>query len=186
MKTYNKITALLVLFFGILVSANSQIQTQSLTAYSLPEQIDAMCQLSPTQGNTAEGTVTFSKVKGGVRVIVEMKGLTPGKHGFHIHEFGDCSAPDGTSAGGHYNPEKMEHAGPMDHSRHEGDLGNIVADENGNAHLDYVDTKIELKGKNSIIGKSIIVHQNEDDLKTQPTGNAGPRIACGVITEGGC
>lgn len=186
MKANNKFTIILVLFFGVMMSANSQIQTQSFASYSLPTQIDAMCPLSPTVGNTAEGTVSFSKVKGGVRVIVEMKGLTPGKHGIHIHEFGDCSAPDASSAGGHFNPENEQHAGPMDNMRHEGDLGNIVADENGNAHLDYVDTKMELKGKKSIIGKSIIVHQNEDDLKTQPTGNAGPRIACGVITEGGC
>ncbi|HEY9115650.1 MAG TPA: superoxide dismutase family protein [Bacteroidales bacterium] len=186
MKTNNRFSLILILSFGLIMSGHAQIQTQSLTSYSLPSQIDAMSLISPTQGNTAEGTVTFSKVKGGVRIILEMKGLTPGKHGIHIHEFGDCSAPDASSAGAHFNPEMLEHAGPMDHSRHEGDLGNIVADENGNAHLDYVDTKISLKGKDSIIGKSIIVHQNEDDLKTQPTGNAGPRIACGVIKEGGC
>jgi superoxide dismutase, Cu-Zn family len=186
MKTYKNFSALLILFFGLLMTVNSQTQSQALTAYSLPSQVDANCMLSPTEGNSAEGIVTFTKVKGGLRVIVEMKNLSPGKHGIHIHEFGDCSALDASSAGGHFNPDKEPHAGPIDEMRHEGDLGNIVADENGNAHLDFVDTKLSLKGKYSIIGKSIIVHKGEDDLKTQPSGNSGPRIACGVILEGGC
>jgi Cu-Zn family superoxide dismutase len=108
-------------------------------------------------------------------------GLKKGKHGFHIHEFGDCSAPDGTSAGGHFNPEGKMHGAPVDMSRHAGDMGNIEADESGKAHLEYIDPMMSLTGDHSIIGRSVILHQNEDDLKTQPTGNAGPRIACGVI-----
>ena len=186
MKTYNKITLVLIVFFTSLMFANSQTHTQTLASYSVPSEITATCLLSPTEGNTAEGTVNFYKVKGGVRVVVEMKGLTPGKHGIHIHEFGDCSAPDASSAGGHFNPDKDPHAGPMDKMRHEGDLGNIVADKNGVGHLDFVDSKLSFKGKNSIIGKSIVVHKGEDDLKSQPSGNSGPRIACGVISEGGC
>jgi Cu-Zn family superoxide dismutase len=114
-------------------------------------------------------------------VVADLQGLTKGKHGFHIHEFGDCNSPDGTSAGGHFNPEGKTHGAPMDMSRHEGDMGNLEADDSGKAYLEYLDTVIKLKGPNSIIGRSIIVHKGEDDLKSQPAGNAGPRVACGVI-----
>jgi superoxide dismutase, Cu-Zn family len=144
----------------------------------------AVCMLYPTQGNKVTGTVRFTQVPGGVRVVADLQGLTKGKHGIHIHECGDCTAPDGTSAGGHFNPKAMSHGSPMDAMRHEGDMANIEADEAGNAHLDYVDKTLSFDGDASIIGRSIIVHQNEDDMKTQPTGNAGPRIACGVIGIG--
>jgi Cu-Zn family superoxide dismutase len=141
----------------------------------------AVCVLYPTAGNKVSGTVRFSQVTGGIKVVADIRGLTPGKHGFHIHECGDCTFPDGTSAGGHFNPKAMSHGAPMDAMRHEGDMGNIVADESGNAHLEYVDNTLSFEGEASIIGRSVIVHQNEDDMKTQPTGNAGPRLACGVI-----
>jgi len=140
-----------------------------------------ICILYPTQGSSVSGTITFIKVDDGVKVIADIRGLTRGKHGFHIHEFGDCSSPDASSAGGHYNPEMKSHGAPMDMERHMGDMGNLVADESGNAHLEYVDRSISLNGDNSIIGHSVILHKNEDDLKSQPTGNSGPRIACGVI-----
>ena len=141
----------------------------------------AVCVLNPTVGNTLTGSITFTQTDKGVRVVVDVQGLSKGKHGFHIHEFGDCSAPDGTSAGGHFNPMGKTHGAPMDMSRHIGDMGNIDVDESGKAHLDYVDTMMSLNGDHSIIGRSVILHKNEDDMKTQPTGNAGPRIACGVI-----
>ena len=141
----------------------------------------AICVLNPTTGNNVTGTVTFTKINEGIKVIADMQGLSKGKHGIHIHEFGDCSAVDGTSAGGHFNPEGMTHAGPMDKMRHEGDMGNIEADENGKAHLEYIDKSISLEGKHSIIGRSVVVHKGEDDMKSQPAGNAGPRVACGVI-----
>ncbi len=144
----------------------------------------AVCVLYPTQGNKVTGTVWFTQVTGGVKVVADLKGLTKGKHGFHIHECGDCTAPDGTSAGGHFNPKSMNHGAPMDAMRHEGDMGNIEADESGNAHLEYVDKSISFDGDASIIGRSVIVHKDEDDLKTQPTGNAGARVACGVIGIG--
>ena len=122
------------------------------------------------------------EAEGGVRVIALISGLEPNsKHGFHIHEYGDCSAVDATSAGGHFNPMNMSHGGPEDKMRHAGDLGNLVADENGNAAVDFLDPLLTLRGDESIIGLSVIVHKGEDDLKTQPTGNSGPRIACGVI-----
>jgi Cu-Zn family superoxide dismutase len=85
------------------------------------------------------------------------------------------------SAGGHFNPEGKSHGAPMDMSRHMGDMGNLEADESGKAHLEYVDATLQLNGPDSILGRSLIIHKNEDDLKTQPTGNAGPRVACGVI-----
>jgi Cu-Zn family superoxide dismutase len=141
-----------------------------------------ICLLYPTQGNKVSGTVTFVETEGGVRVIALVSGLEPNtKHGFHIHEFGDCSASDASSAGGHFNPDAMSHGGPMDKMHHAGDLGNLEADVNGNATLDYIDPMLAMRGDYSIIGLSVVVHQNEDDLKTQPSGNSGPRIACGVI-----
>lgn len=151
-----------------------------------PEQMnvkEAKVMLAPTKGNQVRGLVTFTAVEGGVRVVADVDGLTPGAHGFHIHEFGDCSAPDASSAGGHYNPTKKHHGAPDDKDRHVGDLGNIVADARGHGHYDRVDKVIELNGKNSILGKSFIVHEKADDYKTQPTGNAGARQACGVIVE---
>ncbi len=141
----------------------------------------AVAVLTPTKGNTVSGIVRFEAVAEGIRVVADLTGLTPGKHGFHIHEFGDCSSEDGSSAGGHFNPAKMLHSGPSSKERHAGDLGNIEADKEGKAHLDYVDSMISFSGKNSIIGRGVIVHEKEDDLKTQPTGAAGARLACGVI-----
>ena len=141
----------------------------------------AICILYPTQGNKVNGIITFTLTENKIHVTGDIHGLTKGKHGFHIHEFGDCSAPDGSSAGGHFNPDKMEHAGPMSPMRHEGDMGNIEADANGNVHLDYMDAMISFEGKNSIIGRGVIVHEKEDDFHTQPTGNAGARVANGVI-----
>jgi superoxide dismutase, Cu-Zn family len=141
----------------------------------------AVCVLYPTQGNTASGTIIFTRADKGIRVVVDVQGLSKGKHGFHIHEFGDCSSQDGMSAGGHFNPVGKAHGAPMDMNRHMGDMGNIEADETGKAHMDYIDPMLTFEGSNSIIGRSVILHKNEDDLKTQPTGNAGPRVACGVI-----
>lgn len=141
----------------------------------------AVAVLSPTQGNSVSGTVTFVKVQTGVKIVADVSGLTPGQHGFHVHEFGDCSAPDGASAGGHFNPSRMQHAGPDTGFRHAGDFGNLVVDASGKAHYERVDTMILLNGPNSIIGHAVIIHEKADDLKTQPTGNAGGRVACGVI-----
>lgn len=141
----------------------------------------AIATLNPTEGNEVSGVVTFTTTDKGLRIVADVEGLTPGKHGFHIHEYGDCSAADGTSAGGHFNPFNKPHGAPTSMERHAGDLGNIVADENGKAHLDWTDPILKLGGENSIVGRAVIVHAGEDDLHSQPTGNAGPRVACGVI-----
>ncbi|HEX4629771.1 MAG TPA: superoxide dismutase family protein [Chthoniobacterales bacterium] len=140
----------------------------------------ATCKLESKSGSQVTGTVTFTKVGDDVQVVADITGLKPGKHGFHIHEKGDCSAPDAASAGGHFNPMHKHHGGPMTAERHEGDLGNIETDASGKTHLDWKG-KLNLSGADSIIGKSIVVHEKEDDLKTDPAGNAGARVACGAI-----
>jgi superoxide dismutase, Cu-Zn family len=141
----------------------------------------AVAVLHAASGSKVTGTVTFTKTDEGVRVVADVDGLTPGEHGFHIHDFGDCTAADATTAGGHYNPGKHQHAGPDAEMRHKGDLGNLTADAAGKAHYERVDSKLQLSGEHSIVGRSVIVHEKVDDLKTQPTGNAGARVACGVI-----
>lgn len=142
---------------------------------------NAVAVVHPTDGNEVTGTVTFEQSDDGVRVQATLEGLEEGEHGFHIHQYGDCTADDGTSAGGHYNPTEEQHGAPEDDERHVGDMGNITADENGNATIDYVDSKIELNGNNSIIGRGLVVHGGQDDLTSQPSGDAGPRVGCGVI-----
>ena len=148
---------------------------------AIPTPIIAVAELSPTQGNDVRGTVIFSQESDGVHVVANLTGLTPGEHGFHVHEKGDCSAPDGSSAGGHFNPTNMPHAGPDAEQRHAGDLGNITADAKGEGHYDRVDSHLSLEGDHAIVGLSVIVHGGKDDFTSQPSGNAGPRVACGVI-----
>lgn len=206
----------------------------------------AVAVIHPTAGSKCQGVVWFICTDDcKVKVIADIQGLTPnGKHGFHIHEFGDCTAPDATSAGGHYNPQGHPHAGPDQAMRHAGDLGNLQADPQGNAHLEMVVDNISIAGcmgpmgrqgmmcpmdgkgmmgqpdgqdmmgqgmmgqrddkgmmgdgkgmmgdgkgmmmcpmmmKPPILGRSVIIHAQADDLTTQPTGNAGARIGCGII-----
>lgn len=140
----------------------------------------ATAQLESKSNSKVTGTVTFTKVGDEVHVVANILNLTPGKHGFHIHEKGDCSAPDAASAGAHFNPTQQHHGGPATLDHHTGDLGNIETDASGKTHLDWKG-KLSLSGKDSIIGKSVVVHEKEDDLKTDPAGNSGARIACGVI-----
>jgi len=155
--------------------------TKAKSEYQAAGPSRAIAVVNPTEGNKVHGLVTFTKVGDSVKVVAEINGLTPGKHGFHIHEFGDCSSKDGAAAGGHFNPAGKPHGAPTDANRHEGDLGNIDAGADGKAHLDLTDSVLKLDGAGSIIGRGLIVHANADDLKTQPTGNAGGRLACGVI-----
>jgi len=141
----------------------------------------AIAVIGPTKGNSTSGIVKFIKTDKGIRVTAFLKNLSPGSHGFHIHEFGDCTSDNGTSAGGHFNPTHQSHGNPKSTSYHIGDLGNIVAAKNGQAHLDKVLPHLKLNGPNSIIGRGIIIHAKTDDFTSQPTGAAGKRIACGVI-----
>ena len=144
------------------------------------EATQASAVINPTEGNQAQGTVEFMQEADGVRVIANLTGLTEGDHGFHIHEKGDCSAADGTSAGGHFNPENKAHGAPDAAERHVGDLGNITADGSGQATYNRLDTHLELNGANNIIGLAVIVHALPDDF-SQPTGAAGARVGCGVV-----
>jgi len=144
--------------------------------------LKAIAVLHPTGSNKLSGTVTFTEVADGVQVNAEITGLTPGNHGFHVHEFGDCSAADATSAGAHFNPANKPHAGPDATERHVGDMGNVEADASGKAKLEYLDHQISLTNdQSSVIGRSVVVHAKADDLKSQPAGDSGARIACGVI-----
>jgi Cu-Zn family superoxide dismutase len=141
----------------------------------------AIARLSPASDSGVSGTVRFEKEGDGVRVLANIFGLSPGQHGFHIHEKGDCSAPDASSAGGHFNPSGEPHAARDATSRHAGDLGNLVAGADGHALHDFLDTGISLSGATSIVGRAVVVHAGRDDLKTQPSGVAGARGAGGVI-----
>jgi Cu-Zn family superoxide dismutase len=158
-----------------------------LIAQAQPEEkssapLKAIAVLYPTAGNKASGTVTFTEVADGVQVHAEITGLTPGNHGFHVHEFGDCSAADATSAGAHFNPTTKPHAAPDEAERHVGDMGNVEADGSGKAKLDYLDHQISLiNDQQLVIGRSVVVHAKADDLKSQPAGDSGARVACGVI-----
>jgi superoxide dismutase, Cu-Zn family len=143
----------------------------------------AVAALNPTKGSHAAGMVYFTDVEEGVQIVADVEGLSPGKHGFHIHEYGDCSSPDAASAGGHFNPTYKKHGGPDSAERHVGDLGNLVADERGVAHYDRIDSVISLNGSYSIVGKALVVHANADDFKTQPKGNSGGGVTCGIISE---
>jgi len=139
--------------------------------------------IEPTQGNSVHGTVRFTgQPDGSVQVVADLEGLTPNaQHAIHVHETGDCSAPDAMSAGGHYNPEGKPHGLPPAEERHAGDLGNLTADASGNAHYTITVNNISVSnGKNPVLGKAVIVHAKLDD-GGQPTGNAGARLGCGVI-----
>lgn len=142
----------------------------------------AVAVLHPTSGNKTHGTIRFIQTGTAVKVVADLNGLTPGqKHAMHVHQFGDCTAPDATSAGGHYNPEGHPHALPEADMRHAGDLGNVQADSQGKAHYELTVHNITIAGtQNPIIGRAVIVHAKPDD-GSQPVGNAGARIACGVI-----
>jgi len=157
-----------------------------------PETISAETATATLQGAPTDtdfkGTITFTPEGNGVRVAAHVEGVdTDGAHGFHVHETGDCTHGEGdkhfTTAGGHFNPAGVEHACPPAEPRHAGDLGNIEV-TGGSGHIEATTTLLSLSGPNSVVGKAIILHAKADDCKTQPTGDAGDRLACGVVTLG--
>lgn len=173
MRGILKGTLLLIVVFGMaLVGCSHKTEGQANKGIAI---------MNPTEGSKVTGIVSFEKSGNGVRITADIEGLSPGPHGFHIHEFGDCSSPDAASAGGHFNPTDMPHGGPKVEKHHAGDLGNIEADKNGHARMEITDNMLSLEGPNSVIGRSVIVHAQADDFKTQPTGGSGARVACGVI-----
>lgn len=143
----------------------------------------AVARLEPRSGTEVTGTVTFTETDGTVVVTAELENITPaGPRGFHVHEVGDCSAPDATSAGGHFDPHGHPHGAPSVGEHHVGDLGNIVARDDGTASYSMtVDFLTVSPGDASVVGRSVVVHAQQDDFETQPTGDAGGRVACGVI-----
>jgi superoxide dismutase, Cu-Zn family len=144
--------------------------------------LNAVAVLNPTAGSQCHGVIRFTQDGDVVKVVADIEGLNPGQqHAIHVHDFGDCSAPDATSAGSHYNPEGHQHGLPATAERHAGDLGNLTADKDGKTHYEITVTNCSVAGlKNPILGRAVIVHAKVDD-GGQPVGNAGARIACGVI-----
>jgi Cu-Zn family superoxide dismutase len=153
---------------------------------STPSGPRAVAQLQSTTGNAATGTISFTQAGDKVIVAGEVRGLKPNaEHGFHVHEKGDCSSGDGLSAGGHFNPDGKSHGQHAMGAHHAGDLPSLKADASGVARVNFVSTSMTVgSGASDIIGRGLIVHRDPDDYKTQPTGNAGPRLACAVITRG--
>lgn len=145
--------------------------------------LSATAKLAPTKGNTTSGSVSFRQSGARVMVSAAVSGLKPGgEHGFHVHEKGDCSSGDGMSTGGHFNPQGKRHGGYPSAERHGGDMPNLRADQYGNASFSVeLDNVTVADGPTSVVGKGVIVHAMADDYKTQPTGNAGARLACGVV-----
>jgi Cu-Zn family superoxide dismutase len=165
---------------GTTAPAPSAATSSSPITRTVPGLEIAMAQLEPKSGSQVTGLVAFRQVGDEVLVTGMIKNLKPGKHGFHIHDKGDCSSPDAASAGPHFNPTNHHHGGPDTAEHHTGDLGNIEANSGGIVQLNWKG-KLSLSGKDSIIGKSVVVHEGEDDLKTDPAGNSGARVACGEI-----
>jgi Cu-Zn family superoxide dismutase len=172
-----KVVAIIIIVLGALAAGSQYYYYSPL----YPSVTKAVAVVTPTKGNTANGVVTFTQEKEGVRIHAKISGLTPGEHGFHIHEFGNCACDDAVCTGDHFNPTHKKHGAPGDKERHVGDMGNITADAQGNAVYEYVDHQITLYGPHSVIGRAVIVHANPDDLTSQPSGNAGARIGAGVI-----
>jgi Cu-Zn family superoxide dismutase len=170
-KTLCSLVAAVALAFGAYAIAADDHDHEA----ALPKK--AIAVLIPTEGNQVRGTLVLVADGKQTHITGKVTGLTPGLHGFHIHEFGDLSSPDGTAAGGHYNPGGHKHGGPDDKERHAGDLGNIKANADGVATVD-VKADVPL---HFVIGRAFVVHAKEDDLKTQPTGDAGGRVALGLI-----
>jgi superoxide dismutase, Cu-Zn family len=145
----------------------------------------ATAQLQATKGNATTGTVTFTQMGSKVLVKGEIKGLKANsEHGFHVHEKGDCSSGDGMSTGGHFNPNGKPHGQHAANEHHAGDLPSLKADAAGNVSFSFESSTISVgSGVTDVVGRGLIVHRDADDYKTQPTGNAGPRIACAVISR---
>ncbi len=163
-------------------TASTPATTASANAPPPPN--TASAQLAPTQGHTAAGTLTLTDEGDALRINGTVNGVPPNSEfGFHIHETGDCSAPDASSAGGHFNPANAQHGSPQGASHHAGDMLNAKSDVEGVAHIDVVTTAVGITTgqPTDVHGKSIVMHEKPDDYTTPPSGNSGARIACGVI-----
>jgi Cu-Zn family superoxide dismutase len=158
--------------------------TEPNTTSSAEATAGAAVQLSPTQGNTANGGLKLTAAGNGVKISGMLQGLKPdSEFGFHFHEKGDCSAPDATSAGAHFNPASQQHGNPQAQPHHAGDMLNVKSDAQGVAEVsvDNPDVSLQTGRPNDIIGKALVLHAKPDDYKTQPSGDSGDRIGCGVV-----
>jgi Cu-Zn family superoxide dismutase len=172
-----------ILGFGFLCAAGLLLPG-SLGATPEPASgATATAKIESRSGSKVTGRAVFTELPSGMtKAEVWIENATPGTHGLHVHEKGDCSAPDASSAGGHFNPAGNPHAGPMDKARHNGDLGNIEVGADGKGHLETTTDMLTVKpGPNSVVGKAVVFHEKADDLKSQPAGAAGGRFGCGVI-----
>jgi Cu-Zn family superoxide dismutase len=145
----------------------------------------ASAAMAPTRGHTANGALAVSADPGGIRIGGAVQGLPPdGEFGFHVHERGDCSAPDASSAGEHFNPTNQQHGHPESEMRHAGDMLNLKSNAEGIAQVDLVIDGVSLHDgqPTDVLGKALVIHAKPDDYKSQPSGDSGDRIACGVIT----
>ncbi|MFZ1805742.1 MAG: superoxide dismutase family protein [Cyclobacteriaceae bacterium] len=182
------ITAVSLTFLMACTPAKKEesVSEETQTVETVTEQPTATATMNSASGSSASGMASFEQTSDmTVRMSIEMTGLTPGPHALHLHEYGDCSAPDATSAGGHWNPGGMSHGKRGEGEYHAGDVINLIADAEGN-----VSWSEEIEGWTiigdeitNILGKGIIVHAAVDDFTTQPTGAAGGRVACGVISD---
>jgi Cu-Zn family superoxide dismutase len=147
----------------------------------------ASVHMAPTQGNKVHGALVIAAADGGVRISGALQELTPnGEFGFHIHEKGDCSAPDASSAGEHFNPDAQPHGHPERDPHHKGDIVNLQANGNGVAQVDVTVRGVTLHDGRAtdVLGRAVVVHAKPDDYKSQPSGDSGDRIACGVVAVG--
>ena len=154
--------------------------TIGLMNHGQPE--TAVAHISASSGSEVSGEVHFTQRGSDTLVEINLSHLSPGAHGFHIHEHGDCSAPDALSAGGHFNPAGQPHGGP-EGPHHLGDLGNVTAGSDGMVNENIHVKGLELSGDNGVIGRALVVHSAPDDLATQPSGNSGKRVGCGIIVH---
>ena len=150
-----------------------------------PPKLHGSANLEARSGSSVTGRADLEESAGAVSAHIVLAGLSPGsEHGFHVHEKGDCSAADGASAGGHFNPTGQAHGGAADAVHHAGDLPSVTADAAGKVNVTLPLAGLTLAaGPNSIVGRALVVHRDRDDRTTQPSGNSGPRVACGVVTS---
>ncbi len=176
----------------LLVGCGERNQPESPAAPAVPAEsappappsAGASAQLAPTQGNTATGSLAITASQNTVHLSGSVQGLAPdAEFGFHIHEKGDCSAPDASSAGAHFNPSNAQHGNPAGETHHAGDMLNAKSDAQGVARIEVDVTGVSLGGgqPDDVLGKAVVMHEKPDDYATQPSGNSGARIACGVI-----
>lgn len=167
------------------IAETEEVEEARETTAEETDVLTAVADLQDAQGNSL-GTVTFTQEPEGTRFLARVENVDgSGPHGIHVHEVGECSAPDFTSSGGHFNPAGTDHACPPTTPRHAGDFGNIEVAEDGTGTLEVTTDLVTVApGPTSVVGKAMILHGGEDDCTSQPSGDAGPRVACGEIALG--